>query len=84
MLPAWALGWPAADLALVYVRQAGTFADLSMNAPNIWVIVQDAPGLSAPIFTQAGFVAAAAAGVVLIVGLQREADADARGSSSLR
>ena len=77
MLPAWALGWPAADLALVYVRQAGTFADLSMNAPNIWVIVQDAPGLSAPILTQAGFVAAAAAGVVLILGLQREADADA-------
>ncbi len=76
MLPAWALGWPAADLALVYVRQAGTFADLSMNAPNIWVIVQDVPGLGALPLTHTGFAAAAAAGVFLIFGLQREADAD--------
>ena len=76
MLPAWALGWPAADLALIYVRQAGTFADLSMNAPNIWVIVQDVPEFSAPVLTHTGFVAAAAAGVFLIVSLRREADAD--------
>ena len=76
MLPAWALGWPAADLALVYVRQAGTFADLSMNAPNIWVIVQDVAVLGTLPLTHIGFAAAAAAGILLIFGLQREADAD--------
>ena len=33
MAPAWAAGWPAADLATVYLRQAQYFDDLSMNAP---------------------------------------------------
>lgn len=39
MLPAWAAGWPAADLATIYLRQTGAFGALSMNAPNIWSIV---------------------------------------------
>ena len=76
MLPAWALGWPAADLALVYVRQAGTFADLSMNAPNIWVIVQDVPSLGALPLTPLAFAAAAAAGALLILALRGKADPD--------
>jgi len=50
MVPAWAAGWPAADLLSVYLRQAGTFDQLSMNAPNLWQLVQAAPGLDAPIW----------------------------------
>ncbi len=40
MLPAWLAGWPAMDLATVYLRQAGHFDALSMNAPNIWQLAQ--------------------------------------------
>lgn len=43
MLPAWAAGWPAADLATIYLRQADTFQMLSFNAPNIWAILQALP-----------------------------------------
>lgn len=41
--PAILLGWPLADLLTIYVRQAGFFETLSMNAPNIWAIVQLLP-----------------------------------------
>jgi Gpi18-like mannosyltransferase len=58
MLPAWAAGWPAGDLATIYLRQAGTYPALSFNAPNIWVILQALP-LGAPL---AGLAAAAAIG----------------------
>jgi Gpi18-like mannosyltransferase len=40
MLPAWLAGWPAADLATIYLRQAQWFDALSLNAPNIWAVVQ--------------------------------------------
>lgn len=40
MLPAWAIGWPASDLATIYLRQADWSPALSLNAPNIWAIVQ--------------------------------------------
>lgn len=37
MTPALLAGWPPADLATVYFRQAGTFSnDIARNAPNIW------------------------------------------------
>lgn len=36
MLPAWALGWPAMDLATVYVRQAGHFS-FPGNLANPWL-----------------------------------------------
>lgn len=42
-LPAILCGWPVTDLATVYFRQAGFFETLSMNAPNIWAIVQAYP-----------------------------------------
>ena len=45
LLPAWAAGWPAADLATIYLRQAGWSDALSLNAPNIWAIVQTLPGV---------------------------------------
>lgn len=43
MVPAWAAGWPAHDLATIYFRQAGFFEDLSRNAPNIWAVIQSTP-----------------------------------------
>lgn len=38
--PAMVLGWPLQDLLTIYLRQAGFFETLSMNAPNVWAIVQ--------------------------------------------
>lgn len=56
-LPAWAMGWPAADLAGIYFRQAETSNALSRNAPNIWSIAQSlgvaSPSLSGLILTLA-------------------------------
>ena len=43
MLPALALGWPASSLATIYFNQPETFTALSLNAPNIWAIVQILP-----------------------------------------
>ena len=37
MAPALLAGWPPADLATIYFRQAGTYSnDIARNAPNIW------------------------------------------------
>jgi Gpi18-like mannosyltransferase len=47
LLPAWALGWPTNDLIGVYTGQATTFSILSMNAPNLWFVVQNITGGSA-------------------------------------
>ena len=58
MLPAWAAGWPAGDLATIYLRQADTFPMLSFNAPNIWAILQALP-LGVPL---AGLAVAVAIG----------------------
>lgn len=44
MLPAWLAGWPAADLATIYLRQAGYYDALAMNAPNLWQIVTTLAG----------------------------------------
>lgn len=60
MVPAWAAGWPAGDLATVYFRQAGFFEDLSRNAPNLWAIVQAWP--VAGLYPLAGLASVAAVG----------------------
>lgn len=37
LAPALLAGWPPADLATIYWRQAGTFSnDIARNAPNVW------------------------------------------------
>ncbi|RYD63028.1 MAG: hypothetical protein EOP58_12160 [Sphingomonadales bacterium] len=47
MVPALLAGWPPADLATIYFRQAGTFSnDIARNAPNIWSLA----GMIAPDF----------------------------------
>jgi Gpi18-like mannosyltransferase len=40
MLPAWLLGRPADELALIYLNQAQQYKQLSMSAPNYYSIVQ--------------------------------------------
>lgn len=40
LLPALLAGWPPADLATIYFRQAETYSDeIARNAPNIWSLV---------------------------------------------
>jgi Gpi18-like mannosyltransferase len=71
MAPAWMAGWPAKDLATVYLRQAQYFDDLSMNAPNVWLIAQQLPGaLSLPL-SLAAFAAAGAASIAFIARFGR-------------
>ncbi len=58
MAPALLAGWPPADLATVYFRQAGTFSnDIARNAPNIWSLA----GMIAPEFAPRLFGLALAA-----------------------
>lgn len=45
LLPAWIAGWPAIDLATIYLRQADHDPSLALNAPNLWMIVDAYPGL---------------------------------------
>jgi Gpi18-like mannosyltransferase len=61
MLPAWLLGWPAADLATIYLHQADWSPLLSLNAPNIWAIAQALPMIGDLPLT--GLAIAAAVGV---------------------
>jgi hypothetical protein len=58
MAPALLAGWPPADLATIYFRQAGTFSnDIARNAPNIWSLA----GMIAPDFAPRLFALALAA-----------------------
>ena len=58
MTPALLAGWPPADLATIYFRQAGTFSnDIARNAPNIWSLA----GMIAPDFAPRLFGLALAA-----------------------
>lgn len=61
MTPALLAGWPPADLATIYFRQAGTFStDIARNAPNIWSLAGIiAPDLALRLF---GLALAAALG----------------------
>jgi Gpi18-like mannosyltransferase len=64
MLPAWLLGWPAADLATVYLRQAGWFATPG-NLANPWVWASALDGATAQSLFPLGYAAAAAAAVAV-------------------
>ena len=63
MLPAWIAGWPAADLALIYVRQVEYF-DFPGNLANPWIwMAAYAKGGQA--YYIIGYGAAAAAAVAI-------------------
>lgn len=58
MAPALLAGWPPADIASIYFRQAGTFStDIARNAPNIWSLA----GMAVPEFAPRLFALALAA-----------------------
>lgn len=64
-VPAWAAGWPLGNLLTVYVRQAGMMDSLSLNAPNIWTLVQQLVGPPAIALTGVALACATAAALWL-------------------
>lgn len=65
MLPAWMAGWPAADLALVYVRQAGELVNAG-NLANPWIWVRVfVPGGGVD-YLAVGYVAGVSAAVLIL------------------
>lgn len=72
MLPALLAGWPPADLATIYFRQAGTFSnDIARNAPNIWSLAGALFPAHAPRLFGIALAAALGATAVYIVRMQR-------------
>jgi Gpi18-like mannosyltransferase len=77
-LPALLLGWPLGDLLTVYFRQAGFFERLSLNAPNIWAMVQPLTGNATDTLALLGKAATvvASAGLAAFVRHRRPEGAD--------
>jgi Gpi18-like mannosyltransferase len=71
LLPALLAGWPPADLATIYLRQADHPSPLSWNAPNLWALVQELPGTGDPAFVRLAFAAALLAGLVYVLAVAR-------------
>jgi len=70
-LPAWLLGQSLSDIMMVYFGQAETFAQLSMNAANMWLFVPNrfyAQGVVA------GMAISAAAGFIFSIFAARAKD----------
>ncbi|HEY3811656.1 MAG TPA: hypothetical protein VGL66_00400 [Caulobacteraceae bacterium] len=61
------------SVMLVYADQAGTFRELSKNAANFWALVPFVPYLAG---VAAGLIAAAAAGILLAIWMERSKRAD--------
>ena len=64
MLPAWLLGWPAADLATIYLRQIEHF-DFPGNLANPWIWATEFAPDAATGWYVVGYAAAAAAAVAI-------------------
>jgi Gpi18-like mannosyltransferase len=75
MLPAWLAGWPASDLATIYLLQAAHFNTIG-SAPNPWAIMAVlVPPAPSPLFVIGYGAAAAAAIAYLAVFARRPMDA---------
>lgn len=64
MAPAWLMGWPAADLATVYLRQAQWF-DVPGNLANPWIWASEFAPHSAQSLYAFGYAAAGMAAIVI-------------------
>jgi Gpi18-like mannosyltransferase len=64
MVPAWLVGWPAADLATIYLRQAAWF-ETPGNLANPWVWFSEFAPAAATSFYAVGYAIAAAATVAI-------------------
>ncbi|HEX8257269.1 MAG TPA: hypothetical protein VF589_06520 [Allosphingosinicella sp.] len=67
MLPAWLMGWPAADLATIYLRQTEWGPDFLGNAPNPWAWAQHFFAEAGAGYRWVGHAAAAAAALAYVV-----------------
>jgi Gpi18-like mannosyltransferase len=66
--PALALGQPLRDILTVYLKQAGTFERLSMNAANLWLFV---PNQFYEAGVTMGLAVSAAAGLAFSIAVAR-------------
>ena len=66
--PAWLLGRSVCDILTVYLKQAGTFDRLSMNAANVWLFV---PNRFYELGVGLGLAISAAAGLAFSVFVAR-------------
>ena len=75
-VPAWLAGWPAADLATIYFRQAADFGgDVVLNAPNVWTLLP-VPGSSGWATSLPLAITAAVAVAFLVSATARLKEAD--------
>jgi len=65
LAPAWVMGRPAVDLLWVYANQAGYYASLTKNAPNLY---QWMPNSAYAILYPAGLVLATAVALLISTG----------------
>ncbi|HEY0625076.1 hypothetical protein [Sphingomonas sp.] len=71
MAPALIAGWPPADLATVYFRQAGTFSnEIARNAPNIWSLAGAITPEHAPKLFALALAAALGASAAFVARMQ--------------
>jgi Gpi18-like mannosyltransferase len=82
MLPAAVAGWPLANLATVYLRQAEWNPELASTASNPWSVVQYLTPGSASGWFWTGFLAAAVAALVYVAAFRRR-ELDATGIVAL-
>ncbi len=68
MVPAWLVGWPALDLATVYVRQFQWGGEFIGNAANPWTLVNTPRAMG---YFWIGYVAAIVATTGMIVAFSR-------------
>lgn len=71
LLPAALAGWPWSDLLTIYLRQAGEYPALALDAPNLWQIAQALPGFPASAAKGPTLLLAAAAGTMLAAAMSR-------------
>jgi Gpi18-like mannosyltransferase len=69
LVPASLAGWPAADLLTIYLRQTESYAGLSLNAPNLWMIVDALPLFAGVPLTGLAFAAAIGASATYVARL---------------
>jgi Gpi18-like mannosyltransferase len=69
LVPAWLVGWPAADLLTIYLRQTDSYPGLALNAPNLWMIVDALPLFAGVPLTGLAFAAAIGASATYVARL---------------
>ncbi|HTI30837.1 MAG TPA: hypothetical protein VL405_01805 [Sphingomonas sp.] len=74
LLPAALAGWPLADLLTIYLRQTSELKAMSLNAPNLWMLL---PATSpAASFVGVALAGAAALGLVVMARVRRPQGSD--------